>query len=928
MSTRKELPRSRRWTLVLLGLFLLAGLSVVGVGSRVLAQPGEAVLRQSSGQALRQDSRQVWSEPVNLSHSGAASEPVVVAGPDGTLQVFWWDQLDGLTTARWDGEVWSAAVASPIRIYQQVGEELTIVPIGAMPLLTADAGGRAHAFWLGEPDRKTGAQPLMHSRLEIGSTTWSAPRAVTESALVWHLEADPAGTLHLAYVRPQHSDTSPAGVYYTRSTDGGVMWSAPKVLYSSMYFRLLSPEEAHVHVAAGSEGQVYVTWDDPRLETAFYALSTDGGLAWEESRAVGDPEEGAKWARVVVGQDGRALLLWEAIRAAAPCALYQQHADDGGTPQRVLEELVRCPEEMGFLRTATGQVLLVTSDGGEGLMLAARDVSVDQWSEPKLLGFSFEDPELDRQVYLVSLRATLAGEALAVVGQGQGGDVWFLESQVSALEWAFAPSSPWSEPVGLSQSEGLPGLPAVATDAEGRVHVLWSEATGEGLPAKGLQYAGYSGARWTRPAEVLRSPEGKAEQPALVAVGDRLHVVWSGGRSGEIFYSRAYVRDAYLPDGWSEPQPLPAPGDVGSEPVIVADLAGTLHVVYAVPLNEERGIYYTLSDDSGETWSEAQVIFDAAAAGWVMVDHPSLAVDGQGTLHVGWVRAPLPGSGLPEGVYYARSGAGGESLRPGTPRPRSGRAWSEPVQVAAGAYDWPRVVAAPTGQVHLLWGEASGGLGWIHQWSVDGGVGWTLPESAGRFAGVPGPVGLAADGAGTLHLVGVGKDDVEEPALLYTTWDGSAVSGATPTTGGGRWSELETFRLTPGTSSEPGLALALRSELGRLDVTFRSGLESEEGEEQVDVFYASRSVPAVEVIPLPAFTPQPTVVSTPGFAPTATPTPRPAVNPVAPSPAPPTLSLGPVNLPLVSLGGLFLAALMVVVVGILSLRPPWVRRRR
>jgi len=649
------LPKSRRWTVVLLVLLHPVGRSVIGVGSHVLAQPGGQALRPRmerprSGQALRQDSGQVWSEPVNLSHSGAASEPVVVAGPDGTLQVFWWDQLDGLTSARWDGEVWSAAVASPIRIYQQVGETLTSVPIEAMPTLTADADGRAHAFWLGEPDRVTGARPLMHSRLAIGSTTWSTPAAVTQSALVWHLEADPAGTLHLAYVRPQHSAASPAGVYYTRSTDGGVTWSVLQVLYSSMYFRVLSPEEAHVYVAAGGEGRVYVTWDDPRLETASYALSTDGGLAWEESRTVGDPEDGAKRARAFFGQEGEALLLWEAIRAAAPCALYQQPADDGGPPQRILEELARCPEEVGFLRTATGQVLLVTSDGGGGLTLAAWDGSVDQWSEPKRLSFSFEDPELERQVYLVSLRATLAGEALAVVGQGQDGDVWFLESRVSALEWAFAPPSPWSEPVDLSQSEGLPGLLAVATDTEDWVHVLWSEATAEGLPGEGLHYAGYNGARWTRSAEVLRSPEGKAEQPALVVVGDRLHVVWSGGRSGEIFYSRAYVRDAYVPGGWSEPQPLPAPGDVGSEPVIVADLVGTLHVVYAVPLNEGRGIYYTRSADGGETWSEAQVVFDAAAAGWAMVDHPSLAVDQQGTLHVAWVRAPLPGSGLPEGA--------------------------------------------------------------------------------------------------------------------------------------------------------------------------------------------------------------------------------------------------------------------------------------
>jgi hypothetical protein len=905
--TRRGLYRSRRWAIASIVLLHLVVMAALGEGSRVLARP--------RGRALRQDSGQVWGEPVNLSRSGAASKPVLFAGPDGTLQVFWWDQLDGVATARWDGEAWGAAVAIPIYTYEEVQGELTAVPVEVMPFLAVTVDGRVQALWLGEPDEDTGARPLLRSQLGVGGTTWSTPDTVTQSALIWHLEEDLSGILHLAYMQPRHSAASPSGVYYRRSTNGGVTWSAPELLYSSMYFRLLSTEQAHLEVAVGGEGQVYVTWDDPRLETAFYARSADGGLSWEEPQQMGDPEEGAKQSRVFFGQDGDALLLWATFQAAATCVLYQQRASAGEAPRRVLEELGGCPEEVMFLRTATGQVLLVMGSGG-GLTLAAWDGSVDQWSEPKWLGVSFEDPELERQLYLESLRATLAGESLAVVGQGQDGDVWFLESQVSVLEWTFAPPSPWSEPVGLSQSEGLPGLPAVATDAEGRVHVLWSEVTAEGLPRDGLYYTGYSGTRWTQSVEVLRSPDGKAEQPALVAVGDQLHAVWCGGRSSEVLYSRAYVRDAYAPGGWSQPQPLPALGDVGGAPAIAIDLMGALHVVYAVPLNEGRGIYYTGSDDGGVTWSEVEVVFDAEAAGWAMVDHPSLAVDEFGTLHAAWVRAPLPGSDLSEGIYYSRSTGGSEALS-------QGLAWSEPVQVADGAYDWPRVGATFTGLVHLLWGEADGSLGWFHQWSADGGAGWTRPEHVGRFAGVRGPVGLTIDGAGMLHLIGVGEDDAGESALLYTTWDSSVAL----TTGNGQWGELESFRLASDISGEPGVAVALRSALGWLDVTFRGEVESEKGGARVDVLYTGRSVPVVEVTPVPVFTPRPTMTPTPGPTPMPTPTPRPAVDAEAPSPAPPSLSLGPVTLPLLSLWGILLAGLIVVVVVFLALGPLSARRQ-
>jgi uncharacterized protein (DUF736 family) len=854
---------------------LIALTLVIVVSVRVAGSPAQA---QSED----------WSAPVNLSHCGAASNPVVLAGPDGAWQVFWWDQFDGLMAARWEGKEWS----------EPVGEELVSKPMGAMPQIEADAGGRAHAWWLGTPDKETGARPLMHSGVTIGDTAWSAPHAVAESALIWNMASDPKGGLHLVYVRVQHTDAFPAGVYYTRSTNGDATWSTPQALYNTIYFRLLSVEEAHVQVAADGQGHVHVVWDDPRLEKSFYARSADG-IVWEEPREVGNPEEGARRIQVAVGQEGEVLLLWEATRVAAPCALYQQRSADFGAtwgpPERVLEDLGRCPEGRTFLRTAEGALLWVGGQGSEGLTLAAWDGT--QWSEPKYLGFSFEDPELGSRVYLDSLRATLSGGQLAVVGRGQDGEVWLLENQVDALDWAFAPPPPWSEPANVSQSQAVPGLPAIAADAEGRVHVLWSEASEEGAPGTALYYARWGDQRWTRPASVLQSAEGGAWEPALAAVGEQLHAVWSGGRGGEMLYSWAYARDAYAPGAWSEPQPLPAPGPVGCCSAIAADSEGRLHVVYAVPLNEGRGIYYTRSDDGA--WSEAEVVFDAAAAGWSMVTHPRLAVDEQGTVHVVWVRAALPGTFPPEGVFYARS-------------TDEGGVWSEPLAVAEGAYDWPLVAASGMGQVHLLWNEATGRRGWWQQWSSDSGEGWTSPQRVPGLTEVPGPVGVATDGVGALHLVGLGHDDAGEPALFYVTWDGS------------RWNSPETFPLEMG-GDAPGVVVALQAALGRLDVAFRGETE-EEGAKQVDVWHTSRAVPAVAVTPAPTFTPQPT--ATPTSMPLPTATPRPTVNPETPMPSPPSLELGPINLPLTSVGGILLAALIVVgVVGAVATRGLWTGRQ-
>jgi hypothetical protein len=92
------------------------------------------------------------------------------------------------------------------------------------------------------------------------------------------------------------------------------------------------------------------------------------------------------------------------------------------------------------------------------------------------------------------------------------------------------------------------------------------------------------------------------------------------------------VGEAASAGGWSTPASLSEAGSSGSWPQIGADAAGNLYALYAVPLNEGRGIYFARSEDGGATWSESRQVFDAAAQGWAMVDHPVLLVLPEGTL--------------------------------------------------------------------------------------------------------------------------------------------------------------------------------------------------------------------------------------------------------------------------------------------------------
>lgn len=916
--------------LVVLGADQNQDLWITGIQAEALQRLSEASSEPTGGPSGEGQGGATAPAATNLSRSGAASSPAILASSDGTLRAFWWDQFDGLMVA--DGTISVSTVLSGtqeiLALHDSWSEPRPVpLPAPTTPRILADATGGVHAFWLQQPTKEQQAAaagkpqtwPLMHSRLASDATGWLPAVTLAESAVTFEVAADAAGALQVAYVQAVDTLSYLSGVYYRRTGGEGNVWLAPVALDQSRYLRLLSPETAHVRLAADDEGGVYVTWDDPQLEQLLLAYSPDAGLTWQTPKPLPVGEGQARSGQLLSTPGSETLLLWENPSSGARCSLYQAPAAElaGGTEtpaQQVLEELATCPDNARFVPFGEGQVLMIAGSGSDSLTLAVWNG--EQWSEPTRVSYSFEDPAMGGQVYLADLQAALVGlsrgamegirdQAVIAIGIDQAGDVWATSSQMGTLDLVFAPPPPWSAPLSYAEAEGIPFVPALALDSEGRLHIVWSEEAEGGLPGASLFYARRDQAttssgtevRWTSPTEILPSPNRGADQPSLLALGSQLHAVWRGGQTGEILYSQAFANDAYVASGWTEPQPLPSPAVLGSWPHLAADLGGTLHVVYALPVNEGRGIYYTSSADGGQTWSGARQIFDAAAAGWAMSDYPRLAVDMAGTIHVVWTRVAPFGNGLAQAIAYAQTVDGGET-------------WSEPLEVAEGAYAWPQVIASSTGQVHLLWTETAGENACWHRWSTDGGLTWSRTERVPGFGNVPGPVGVMGDASGTVHLVGLGQDTLGAPALLYTAWDGQ------------RWGEWDTYRLDVAVDeSVPGVSAVLLPALGRLDVVFRDKGGGEDGTEVTRLWNTGRTVPTVVVTPVPTFTPRPTATPLPTPVPTAFATPTPSFGTAPPQNAEGSIAdLLPVLVP----GGLA----VLIVVGAFGARIVLARRGR
>jgi hypothetical protein len=828
-----------------------------------------------------------WSAPLNLSRSGSASLPVVVAGPQGAWQAFWWDQFDGLMSAYAAGDTWYGPKPAPILIEALVRDETVAVPLAQMPTILGDDQGRAHAWWLAPGEGEEGGT-LMHASLELGDTRWAAPQAVAKGIVAWSAFLAQGGGTHALIVRALETAELPAGVYHVAVGSTDQTETVMHLIYPSLFYRTAAPDTLYVSGAADGRGYIVAAWTGPQQQGVLWSRSFDSGQSWSEP--LGAPAEGMTAPVLAAMGRGHWLALWQAAQSGQG-ATYQQLSDDGGAtwsdPARVLSDLSLGRDAMRITHDQSLGTLLIA--GGTSLArwdAEQADLPEGGWSQPVTLYPELQEPESGRALYLSSQAAAVRDGRVTLVGQDQGADIWVTGRAVDNA-WLYAPSPVWSGPTEIGAALGAADVPAVALDGDGQMHAIWSERDAQGNPGNRLYYASGEESLTGTSAYVIEALDGKAEQPSMVLLGDRLHLVWSGGANGQTYCSRSFVRDAGSRSGWYEPTALPEPegaGGLGSWPRIQADRTGLLHVIYAVPANEARGIYYTRSTDGGLTWQPALPVCDAVAEGWASVDRPALAVGADGTLHAAWLLTTLSANAAPEAIYYARSADGGET-------------WSAPLGVAFGPYTSPMISVSPQGEIDLLWRDLSREGVWTHLRSPDGSQ-WRIAGQPQGFRDIVGQAALVSDGLGTLHLLGLARDEAGAPVLRYTVWQAGATG----------WAAQVDHPL--GMRYEPvgGLGAALQPETGVLAVAGVARLASAE-EERFALLGLRRSVQPVELPQLRAIA-EATPDATPSPEPTATPRPTPTVPSGAPAPSA-AVGVGPLTLPYTGLAGLALVALLV-----------------
>ena len=834
--------------------------------------------------AAQNSNTNTWLPALNLSNSGAASQPVISVAGNGTTHVLWWDSFDGMryqSVPRAVSGTLTLALSGTRSVIvpglwgdrqaqtdSRTNKQTVTLTAPRTVRLVTDRVNRAHAFWPNVTSQLLYATTVSAPGAAVAQ--WAQPVPLADSASAMDVTADVSNTLHLAFARPTAAVGLPPGLYYRAKSSAG--WSPATLVYSNTYFRADRPEDVTVKVAANGQGAVVITWYQARVGQSFFAHSTNFGRTWSPPELVsGSATQSSAQTDVVLGLNGDLLLVYRDPTGQG-CGFNQRKSQDAGktwgAPEVILGDMSRCPARWRFAN-ATGKLWMIGSLTQGGSSAVDANPSPDrivsnilaswngaEWSTPAEFGLSVPDSAIRQNRALGCLSISIAGESMAGVGCDARGDVWLSQAAIGLDKLIVAPDLTWSKFALVSNRQGpVAASVAMALSKQTDLYALWSQADPTSATPNEIYFTHWNNTGWLQPSKIIGDPKQKFEQVSVAASpDDKLHAVWNGGM---IRYSQAFARDAAVAKGWAAPQdlPLPANTNAGRSPVILADPRGNaLYVIFSVPYNEKRGIYMTRSDDGGTTWKAAVQVFDAVAANWESADQPQIQLDAQdNVLHAVWLKANLGNRLDPQAVYYARSTDGGQT-------------WSAAQMLAEGNVDAPQLAIPARGQVYVLWNQrrnttnVSAPFETWGQLSLDGGARWTDSLALPGFREISGKVALTSDGAGRLYLTGITENAGSGSELVYSSWSGQD------------WSQRETFGIGQVAASGNTASTGILPAEGRLVVLARTAVLSDSGKAQFELISTDRKISDAPIVIQPTFTPVAIAVATDTPASTPAPT--------------------------------------------------------
>src|SRR5712664_2459027 len=399
------------------------------------------------------------------------------------------------------------------------------------------------------------------------SQQFSAPKNVSNNldfSFTPQMAVDLGGNIYVVWEDDSNTNSN---ILFSRSTDGGVTFSAPKNLSNTSGFSF------NPRIAADTHGAINVVWEDdtPGNLDVMFSHSTDGGLTFSTPLNVSNDAPNSDSPQIAADASGNLYILWE--NTSVTLAVVFSRSTDGGvtfsTPVNVSTNAGGSFSPQMAVDPG-GNISVVWEDDA----FTSSDISFSRSADH---GATFSIPKsLSNNIgNSVSPQVTvdLTGNInVSWQNDGPGNpDIFFSRSSDKGATF--------STPKNLSNSPGLSNAPQIKVDAGGNINVVWADNNPPDLNPDVFFVRSSDGGATFSAAQNVSQNSGFSSNPWLtVDAGANINVAWEDNTPGnrDIFFARSTDSGATFPT----PVNLSADSGLSLAAQIAADKNGNINVAW------------------------------------------------------------------------------------------------------------------------------------------------------------------------------------------------------------------------------------------------------------------------------------------------------------------------------------------------------------
>jgi hypothetical protein len=322
------------------------------------------------------------------------------------------------------------------------------------------------------------------------------------------------------------AQTPGSQIFFTMSKDGGTTWN------NTPFTKNLSKSRGEafgpsVAVTKSSPALPYVVYHDSRDVTQVYLLKTKKKVKFKKPVNITPHDGGAFTPKVALDINGGINIVWGDTSQGRERVIFVRSADLGST-----------------------------------------------FTSPKSLADA-SDKAFDPEIAIAPLPTSAAGFAIYIVWDDTTQDKASIKFSRS-----LDGGESFSQPISVSTGSGAARECHIATDGDGRIHVVWSEVTPEGENQAFYSRSVNGGDTFSEPLNVSAIRNGEVRKPAVTTFRDTVYVAFNeDARNRQVFLVTSRDGGSSFGDPVEVSNANPDRGRAHS-PAMVADSEGTLHIVW------------------------------------------------------------------------------------------------------------------------------------------------------------------------------------------------------------------------------------------------------------------------------------------------------------------------------------------------------------